>query len=146
MPVFLLHLLEHLDVDYEIDVEEINERWDRLAATDVWSQFIIKEPQPVLGQIVTAAHTAIGMLAEDCSVHFARAGFDWHSILDEHEAFFLRVYGPGDYLFKGADYGMLVTPGRLQTMEGSSPIGAASGSTGSRPGTRPCGCRPTPRR
>ena len=46
-----------------------------------------------------------------------------------------HVYGPGDYLFKGAYYGMLVTRGRQQTTEGSSPIGAASGSTGSRPGS-----------
>ena len=27
MPLFLFHLLEYLDVDYEIDVAEINARW-----------------------------------------------------------------------------------------------------------------------
>ena len=27
MPLFLFHLLEYLDVDYEIDVDEINTRW-----------------------------------------------------------------------------------------------------------------------
>ena len=46
MPLFLFHLLEYLDVDYEIDVAEINERWARLAAgDDVWSQLIIKETE-----------------------------------------------------------------------------------------------------
>ena len=27
MPLFLFHLLEFMDVDYEIDVDELNERW-----------------------------------------------------------------------------------------------------------------------
>ncbi len=42
---------------------------------------------------------------------------DWHELQDESECFFLRVYGPGDYRFKGADLGILVTKGRLQTDE-----------------------------
>ena len=40
---------------------------------------------------------------------------DWHGLQDESEFFFLRVYGRGDYRFKGADLGVLVTKGRLQT-------------------------------
>jgi hypothetical protein len=28
------------------------------------------------------------------------------------------VYGPGDYRFKGADLGILVTKGRMQTADG----------------------------
>ena len=43
MPLFLFHLLEYLDVDYEVDIGEINERWSREASVDVWSQIIIKE-------------------------------------------------------------------------------------------------------
>jgi hypothetical protein len=33
-----------MDVDYSIDVEEINERWRELAAGDVWAQLIMKSP------------------------------------------------------------------------------------------------------
>lgn len=29
MPLFLFHLLEYMDVEYELDVEEINSRWER---------------------------------------------------------------------------------------------------------------------
>ena len=36
----------------------------------------------------------------------------------EDEAFFLRVYAPGDFRFKGADLGILVTKGRMQTADG----------------------------
>ena len=46
MPLFLFHLLEYMDVAYEIDVDEINDRWARTAGEDVWSQVIIKETHP----------------------------------------------------------------------------------------------------
>ena len=44
LPLFLFHLLEYCDVDARFDVDEINERWRELAAVDVWSQLIMKEP------------------------------------------------------------------------------------------------------
>jgi biotin carboxylase len=44
IPLFLFHLLEFMDVDYEVDVDELNERWLELAAIDVWAQLIMKEP------------------------------------------------------------------------------------------------------
>ena len=45
MPLFLFHLLEYMDVPYEIDVADINRRWALTAGDDVWSQVIIKETQ-----------------------------------------------------------------------------------------------------
>jgi hypothetical protein len=47
-------------------------------------------------------------------VTFRRWGNDWHGIVSESEAFYLRIMGPGDYRFRGADLGALVTRGRLQ--------------------------------
>jgi len=46
---------------------------------------------------------------------------DWHQLQNENECFFLRIYGPGDYRWKGADLGVLVTKGRLQTEEPEAP-------------------------
>ena len=43
MPLFLFHLLEYMGVEYELDVDEINERWEDLASVDLWSQMVIKE-------------------------------------------------------------------------------------------------------
>src|SRR6201999_2470117 len=54
VPLFLFHLLEFMDVDFEIDVDEINERWSDLASSDLWSQMIIKETAPAV-ELVTAA-------------------------------------------------------------------------------------------
>ncbi len=118
VPLFCFHLLEFMDVDYTIDVEEINARWRDLAAVDVWSQLIMKEPEDVVEKIVVAPKTGAWKLNEDGSFTFADPSNDWHEITTEDEAFFLRVYAAGDYKFKGADLGILVTKGRLQTADG----------------------------
>lgn len=115
VPLFLFHLLEYLDVELEIDVDEINERWQELAAVDLWSQMIIKETSPGVELIRTGAPTGQYALDLSGALVFRRAALDWHQLQNEGEAFFLRIYGPGDYRWKGADLGVLVTKGRLQT-------------------------------
>jgi hypothetical protein len=114
--LFLFHLLEFLDVDFELDVDEINERWQELAAVDLWSQMILKEVNPIVERIGTAAPTGQYFLDASGTLVFRRAALDWHQLQNENEAFFLRIYGPGDYRWKGADLGVLVTKGRLQTL------------------------------
>ncbi len=42
-------------------------------------------------------------------------GDDWHTVGNEDEAFYLRVYGTGEYRYKGADMGVVVARGRMQT-------------------------------
>jgi hypothetical protein len=50
----------------------------------------------------------------DGGISFARSGNDWHSLHDESEAFFLRVFAAGDYRHPGADLGLLVARSRMQ--------------------------------
>ena len=64
VPLFLFHLLEFMDVEYTIDVEEINERWRDLAAVDVWSQLIMKEPGDTVERILAAPRTGAWRLAD----------------------------------------------------------------------------------
>jgi biotin carboxylase len=118
IPLFLFHLLEFMDVDYVVDVDEINDRWRELAAVDVWAQLIMKEPVDSVERILAAPRTGTYHLADDGSLSFVRVSNDWHDVTHEDECFFLRVYGPGDYRFKGADLGILVTKGRMQTSDG----------------------------
>lgn len=115
IPLFLFHLLEFLDVDYEIDVDEINARWLELAAIDVWSQLIMKTSDRRIRFIEEGPKTGIYRLNEDGTLEYQRNTLDWHYLNDADEAFFLRVYGPGNYLFRGADLGILVTKSRMQT-------------------------------
>ena len=118
IPLFLFHLLEYMDVDYIIDVGEINQRWRDLAAHDVWAQLVMKEPGDRVERIRAAPRTGTYRLGKDGELTFLRPSHDWHPLTSEDECFFLRVYGPGDYRFKGADLGILVTKGRMQTAAG----------------------------
>jgi biotin carboxylase len=115
VPLFLFHLLEFLDVDYEIDVDDINRRWAQASSVDVWSQIILKETEDRVEQLTQAPRTGIWRLDEDGRIAFSRWGNDWHSLHDESEAFYLRVLGPGDYRYPGADLGVLVARSRMQT-------------------------------
>ncbi len=114
MPLFAFHLLEFMDVDFDFDVGEINDRWEQLAGADVWSQMVIKETSPIVERLETAALTGQYSLDGDGALVFRRAALDWHQLQNESEAFFLRISGAGDYRWKGADLGVLVTKGRLQ--------------------------------
>ena len=114
MPLFLFHLLEYLDLDYEVDIDEINERWSREAAVDVWSQLILKETATGVDLLTSAPRTGVYTLAPDGTADFRRQATDWHGISDEAEAFFLRILAPGDFRYRGADLGAIVTRGRLQ--------------------------------
>src|SRR3954466_16105961 len=114
-PRFLFPLLEYLDVDYEIDVDDINRRWAEASSVDVWSQLVLKETAEGVDQLTSAPRTGIWRMADDGSISFGRWGNDWHSLHDESEAFFLRVPAPGDYRYRGADLGVLVARSRMQT-------------------------------
>jgi D-alanine-D-alanine ligase-like ATP-grasp enzyme len=122
IPLFLFHLLEFMNVDFDIDVGEINARWEEIAGEDVWSQMIIKETSPIVELLDATARTGQYSLDQSGSLVFRRAALDWHQLQNDHEVFFLRIYGVGDYRWKGADLGVLVTKGRLQ-------VETASGAT-----------------
>ena len=116
MPLFLFHLLEFMDVDYDLDVEAINARWERGYGEDeVWGQLIISETAPDLGLFTTTPRTGVWRLQEDGRVSFARPSNDFSTLLDESEAFYMRVAAPGDLCCEGAQLGVLFTRGHLQT-------------------------------
>jgi biotin carboxylase len=116
MPLFLFHLLEFMDVDYEIDVDELNEGWAQPHAVDSWSQFILKETDDTVERLTRAPASGI-WCTTDGGLRFDRRDTDWHTVGDETEAFYLRIAAPGHYRYPGADLGILVTRGRLMDDE-----------------------------
>jgi len=114
-PLFLFHLLEFCGVDFDIDIEELNERWSDPDNIDSWSQLVIKHVDDSVDYITTAPDSGIWRLQDDDSVTFTR--FDYHrrAVEDEQHGFYLRISGKGDYRYKGADLGILITRGRLMT-------------------------------
>ncbi len=127
IPLFLFHILEYMGVDFELDVDEINERWEELASADVWSQMVMKETDDIVQRLTATPRTGQYSLDASGALVFRRPALDWHQLQNESEAFFLRIYGPGDYRWKGADLGVIVTKGRLQVDSGS---GSTAGSAG----------------
>jgi hypothetical protein len=126
VPLFLFHILEYMNVDFDLDVDEINARWDELASGDLWSQMVMKETCDIVQRLTAAPRTGQYSLDSSGALVFRRPALDWHQLQNEAEAFFLRIYAPGDYRWKGADLGVLVTKGRLQI---DSSSGSAGGTT-----------------
>jgi biotin carboxylase len=115
IPLFLFHMLEFLDLDYEIDVDDINRRWAQSSSVDHWSQLVLKDTGDEVRRLTAAPKTGVWRMGDDSdTIGFARWGNDWHSLQDETEAFFLRVLAPGDYTYPGADLGLLVARSRMQ--------------------------------
>lgn len=112
MPLFLFHLLEFMDVDYEIDVDELNERWTHPANIDEWAQFVMKQSEDTVDLITRAPPSGRWRMGNG-GVGFVRPDTDWHTVADENEGFYLRIAAEGGYRYKGADLGILVTRGRL---------------------------------
>jgi biotin carboxylase len=113
MPLFLFHLLEFMDVDYEIDVDELNTRWASAQNVDSWSQFILKQVEEDVELITDAPSSGIWRMAADGRISFVRRETDWHDVPSEDEAFYLRIAHAGGYRYPGADLGILVTRGRF---------------------------------
>jgi hypothetical protein len=116
-PLFLFHLMEFSGIDYKIDVEELNDRWARKEFIDSWAQVVIKSTEDLVDIVTHAPSSGIYRMAPDGSVSYDR--FDYHrqAIESDEEAFFLRITGPGDYRYEGADLGILITRGRVMNDE-----------------------------
>jgi len=113
MPLFLFHLLEFMDVDYEIDVDELNQRWAHPGNVDEWTQFILKQTDEAVELITEAPSSGIWRMDGDRGIAFSRRDTDWHTVGDGSEAFYLRIATAGGYRYPGADLGILVTRGRF---------------------------------
>jgi len=114
-PLFLFHLMEWMDVPYELSVKAINDRWARPENIDTWSQLVIKHTKDSVEYITKAPPTGIWKKRKDGSIEFDRMDSHRRAVESEKEAFFLRIAKEGKYLYEGADMGILVMRGRLMT-------------------------------
>ena len=111
-PLFLFHLLEFSGMPFNLDVQELNNRWADADNIDGWCQMVIKHTDDNVDIVTEAPESGIWRLDKDGSVSFDR--FDYHrrAVDSETEAFFLRILNTGDYRYEGADLGILITRGR----------------------------------
>jgi len=116
IPLFLFHLLEYLDVEWEVDLDAIQQRWTDY---DCWSTLVLKNTDEEVEILANAPVSGIWRMEENEDLHFVRRSWDWSNASSEREAFFLRILGPGEYTYKGADLGIALLRGRVQDDDGA---------------------------
>ncbi len=114
-PLFVFHILEYMNQEYELDVNKINDRWAKQENIDEWSQIIIKHTKDTIEFIDEAPQSGIWKMFDNGHIKFDRMDTHRRAVESEKEAFFLRISGQGDYLYEGADLGILVARGRMMT-------------------------------
>jgi len=114
-PLFLFHLLEWSDEEFELDVAELNQRWADPENIDSWSQLVIKHTADTVEHITNAPRSGVWRMTGEGEIEFQYVQTHRRTVEKEDEAFFLRISRIGDYRYRGADLGILITPGRLMT-------------------------------
>lgn len=119
MPLFLFHLLEWMDQPYTISTNVINRRWKQADNCDSWGQLILKHTDDEVRLVTKAPRSGIWRMGDDGKLTFNRMDTHRRAVETEAEAFFLRITRKDDYLYEGADIGILVMRGRLMTDDGA---------------------------
>jgi biotin carboxylase len=114
-PLYLFHILEWMDVDYNFSVKAINARWAKQENIDGWSQLIIKHTKNTIEFVNVAPFSGIWKMFDNGYIKYDRMDTHRRAVETENEAFFLRISKKGDYLYEGADMGILVSRGRMMT-------------------------------
>ncbi len=114
-PLFLFHLLEFCDVEFDFDVEALNARWAEEDNIDSWSQLVIKHTEESVALINQAPQSGIYTMDANGKVEFSYFDYRRRAVETDNEAFFLRISNANDYEYEGADLGILITRGRLMT-------------------------------
>jgi D-alanine-D-alanine ligase-like ATP-grasp enzyme len=111
-PLFLFHLLEWGDTPFELDVDGLNKRWADEANLDTWGQLVIKHTVTSIDRVQRAPESGIWRL-DDRGVSFVRPDIHRRGARGPGEGFYLRITGPGDYRYEGADLGILMVPEKV---------------------------------
>jgi len=114
-PLFLFHILEWMEVDYKLNVKALNRRWFKQDNIDNWSQLIIKHTEDTIEYVSEAPASGIYKMFDNGHIQFDRLDTHRRAVESESEAFFLHITRQGDYLYEGADMGILVSRGRMMT-------------------------------
>ena len=115
-PLFLFHLLEWGDTEYELDVDALDRRWADEANLDTWGQLVIKHTATgpgAIDRVQRAPESGIWRLDAGGGVSFVRPDIHRRGARGRDEGFFMRITGPGDYRYAGADLGILMAPTKL---------------------------------
>ncbi|MGZ3898725.1 MAG: biotin carboxylase [Bacteroidia bacterium] len=115
VPLFLFHLLEWMNVSYTIDTNEITDRWAKAESMDSWSQLVIKHTRKSLELATEAPSSGIWEMKKNGNIQFRKMDAHRQSVVNDNEAFYMQITQKDDYMYEGADLGILVMRGRQMT-------------------------------
>lgn len=115
IPLYSFHIMEWMNREYKINVDKINKRWSKQRNIDSWSQLIIKHTKDTVEYVDLAPMSGIYHMFDNGHIKFNRMDTHRRAVETEDEAFFLRIAKQGDYVYEGADMGIVVARGRMMT-------------------------------
>jgi len=115
-PLFLFHLLEWSDADFELDVDDINQRWADPANMDPWANLLLKHTSDETHVVLDAPASGVWRLGES-GIEYVRPQTHRRTVDQEDEAFFLRIATKGDVISEGDELGIIVVRGRTMDAE-----------------------------
>jgi hypothetical protein len=116
IPLFLFHLLEFSDVEFDLDVDAFNAAWADVSATqDCWGSLIIKHTSNSIEYVNKAPQP--GIWAMDAAGDLCYRRFDHRclSLNSKTEALVQRVAGEGNYRYPGGDIVRMIIRDRVMT-------------------------------
>ena len=105
-------------MDFDLDVKKLNDRWSDPTYIDGWSAMVMKSTTPEVVRVAEAPQSGIYGLGADGRVEYRFFDYRRSAVETEQDGFFLRITGPGDWRYEGADLGILITRGRLMDDDG----------------------------
>ena len=114
-PLYIFHILEWMEVAYELDITAINKRWMQQVNLDHWCQLVVKHTEDTVEYLHQAPLSGIYHMYDNGYIKFDRMDTHRRAVATNNEAFFLRISGKGDYIYEGADLGIIVSRGRMMT-------------------------------
>jgi hypothetical protein len=115
VPLFLFHLLEWLNVPFSMDTDELSNKWTKAESMDSWSQLVIKHTKKTLELATKVPESGIWEMKRNGNIQFKKMDTHRQSVVGDNEAFFIQITQNDDYLYEGADLGILVMRGRLMS-------------------------------
>jgi hypothetical protein len=115
VPLFLFHMLEWMEIPYEINVDELTNRWAQAQNMDSWSQLVLKHTRKTLELATKVPRSGIWEMKKNGNINFKKMDAHRQSIVGDNEAFFMQITQENDYLYEGADLGILLLRGRLMS-------------------------------
>lgn len=118
VPPFLFHIMAFSDVPYTIDVDQYNEYVLHHGATQTWGQLVFKYTTDDI-QIVTDAPASGVWALNDGHMDLVSPHTHRRAAQQANQAFFYRITKTDDYVYKGADLGILFIQDGLMTSSGN---------------------------